>query len=73
MKIMVDTGDILPDLQVGTRLDPSYKNKIRACSVWRSEIVLFVAKGGIWFEYARYFREFLFKNNTQNIFIDEDK
>ena len=73
MKIISDTGAIFPDAQVGTKIHPKYKHRIKACSVDRSEIILFRAKGGIWSEYARYFREYLFKNDTQNIYINEDK
>lgn len=73
MKIVLDTGMVSPQMSVGDRINPKFKGHVTAASVDRSEIIFFTAKGGVWFEYARYFREFLFKNDTQNIFINEDK
>ena len=73
MRIVSDKGAVFPESKVGDRLHPRYKGHIAAASVDRTEIVFFKAKGGVWAEYARYFREFLFKNKSQEIFINEER
>lgn len=73
MKIVLDNGMVSPEMSVGDRVNPRFKGHVTAASVDRTEIIFFMAKGGIWAEYARYFREYLFKNDKQEIFINEDK
>ena len=73
MRLTLDDGLMSPDFQVGNEVNPKFSKHVVGATVDRSEIVLFTAKGGIWFEYARYFREFLFKSETTSIYINEDK
>lgn len=73
MRIVLDNGMVSPEINVGDVVNKRFAGHVTAAAVDRSEIIFFMAKGGIWAEYARYFRELMFKNKTQEIFINEDK
>ncbi len=73
MRLVIDNGDISPEINVGNEINPIFRGHTISASVDRSEVIFFMAKGGIWAEYARYIRTLYFKDNKQDIYINEEK